>query len=173
MWTVACIDQCFSLLYISQRLSEELEHRPFGDTDVLTQELSLFRIILYENFPKKLKQPSSFLDTVYFWVQFTDEVMGAVSEHEHASPREAFADSLWDQHPTIGPTEERVWEYAIPVCVFRLDLWRAIDTTNVIESLNMPLRKTIKTGGHFPNGKAAIKLLRQSPSRKPPSTWDR
>jgi transposase-like protein len=33
------------------------------------------------------------------------------------------------------------------------------DMTNAIESLNMQLRKIIKTGGHFPNDEAAIKLL--------------
>ncbi|GAB5101221.1 hypothetical protein YK56LOC_69380 [Caballeronia sp. HLA56] len=32
-------------------------------------------------------------------------------------------------------------------------------TTNAIESLNMQLRKIIKTRGHFPNDEAAIKLL--------------
>jgi transposase-like protein len=32
-------------------------------------------------------------------------------------------------------------------------------TTNSIESLNMPLRKIIKTRSHFPNDEAAIKLL--------------
>ncbi len=36
---------------------------------------------------------------------------------------------------------------------------RVIYTTNAIESLNMQLRKIIKTRGHFPNDEAAIKLL--------------
>jgi putative transposase len=31
--------------------------------------------------------------------------------------------------------------------------------TNAIESLNMQLRKILKTRGHFPNDEAAIKLL--------------
>ena len=34
-----------------------------------------------------------------------------------------------------------------------------IYTTNSIESLNMQLRKIIKTRGHFPTDEAAIKLL--------------
>ena len=34
-----------------------------------------------------------------------------------------------------------------------------IYTTNAIESLNMQLRKIIKTRGHFPTDEAAIKLL--------------
>ncbi len=32
--------------------------------------------------------------------------------------------------------------------------------TNAIESMNMQLRKIIKTRGHFPNDEAAIQLLR-------------
>ena len=36
---------------------------------------------------------------------------------------------------------------------------RIIYTTNAIESLNMQLRKIIKTRGHFPSDEAAIKLL--------------
>ena len=39
------------------------------------------------------------------------------------------------------------------------DIRRVIYTTNAIESLNMQLRKIIKTRGHFPNDEAAIKLL--------------
>ena len=34
-----------------------------------------------------------------------------------------------------------------------------IYTTNAIESLNMSLRKVIKTRGSFPNPEAALKLL--------------
>lgn len=34
-----------------------------------------------------------------------------------------------------------------------------IYATNTIESLNMQLRKIIKTRGYFPSGEAAIKLL--------------
>jgi transposase-like protein len=34
-----------------------------------------------------------------------------------------------------------------------------IYTTNAVESLNMSLRKGVKTRGSFPNAEAAIKLL--------------
>ena len=37
-----------------------------------------------------------------------------------------------------------------------------IYTTNAIESVNMQLRKIIKTRGHFPNEESAIKLLWQA-----------
>ncbi len=39
------------------------------------------------------------------------------------------------------------------------DIRRAVYTTNAIESLNMSLRKVIKTRASFPNDEAAFKLL--------------
>ncbi len=39
------------------------------------------------------------------------------------------------------------------------EIRKAIYTTNAIESLNMSLRKIIKTRGSFPNEGAALKLL--------------
>src|SRR5450756_1036116 len=42
---------------------------------------------------------------------------------------------------------------------FPADIRKVIYTTNAVESLNMTLRKVIKTRGSFPNEDAAIKLL--------------
>jgi len=39
------------------------------------------------------------------------------------------------------------------------EIRRTVYTTNAIESLNMSLRKVIKTRASFPNGDAAFKLL--------------
>jgi putative transposase len=39
------------------------------------------------------------------------------------------------------------------------EIRRAVSTTNAIESLNMSLRKIIKTRSSFPNEEAAFKLL--------------
>ena len=46
-----------------------------------------------------------------------------------------------------------------PFFAFPPEIRRGIYTTNAIESLNMQLRKIIKTRGHFPTDEAAIKLL--------------
>ena len=87
-------------------------------------------------------------------------IYGAASEQEARQALQAFADSAWGQkYPTIVATWERAWEYVIPFFVFAPDIRRVIYTTNAIESLNMQLRKIIKTRGHFPNDEAAIKLL--------------
>ena len=42
---------------------------------------------------------------------------------------------------------------------YPLDVRRVLYTTNAIESLNMQIRKVIKTCGHFPHDEAASKLL--------------
>jgi transposase-like protein len=63
------------------------------------------------------------------------------------------------KYPTIVAAWERAWEYVIPFFVFPPEIRRVIYTTNAIESLNMQLRKIIKTRGHFPNDEAVIKLL--------------
>lgn len=47
----------------------------------------------------------------------------------------------------------------MPFLDFPPEIRRVIYTTNAIESLNMQLRKIIKTRGHFPNDEAATKLL--------------
>jgi transposase-like protein len=45
------------------------------------------------------------------------------------------------------------------------DIRRAVYTTNAIESLNMSLRKVIKTRASFPNDDAAFKLLYLAPAQ--------
>lgn len=72
----------------------------------------------------------------------------------------AFADGPWGaKYPTIVQSWQRAWEHVTPFFVFAPEIRRVIYTTNAIESLNMQLRKIIKTRGHFPNDEAAIKLL--------------
>jgi putative transposase len=66
----------------------------------------------------------------------------------------------WDAtHPTISQVWRRNWERVIPFFAFPAEIRKVIYTTNAIESLNMSLRKIIKTRGSFPNEEAAIRLL--------------
>ncbi len=72
----------------------------------------------------------------------------------------AFEAGPWGQkYPTVVQSWKRAWEHVTPFFAFPTDIRRVIYTTNAIESLNMQLRKIIKTRGHFPNDDAAIKLL--------------
>jgi putative transposase len=66
----------------------------------------------------------------------------------------------WDAtHPTISQVWRRNWERVTPFFAFPAEVRKVIYTTNAVESLNMSLRKIIKTRGSFPSEEAALKLL--------------
>jgi transposase-like protein len=87
-------------------------------------------------------------------------IYAAASEPAALQALEAFAEGPWGaKYPTIVQSWRRAWENVTPFFVFPPEIRRVVYTTNAIESLNMQLRKIIKTRGHFPNDEAAIKLL--------------
>ena len=66
----------------------------------------------------------------------------------------------WDKrYHAIRLLWERHWERIIPFFAFPPSVRTVIYTTNAIESLNMSLRKIIKTRAAFPSEQAALKLL--------------
>jgi putative transposase len=66
----------------------------------------------------------------------------------------------WDaRYPTISSLWRRHWERVIPFFAYPTEIRRVVYTTNAVESLNMSLRKIIKTRGSFPSEDAALKLL--------------
>src|SRR5215831_10195431 len=66
----------------------------------------------------------------------------------------------WDsKYRPIRAMWERNWERIIPFFAFPPTVRRGIYTTNAIESLNMSLRKIIKTRAAFPSEQAALKLM--------------
>jgi Transposase, Mutator family len=65
----------------------------------------------------------------------------------------------WDgAYPTISQMWRRNWEHLTPFFAYPADIRKVIYTTHAVESLNMSLRKVIKTRGSFPNQEAAMKL---------------
>lgn len=73
---------------------------------------------------------------------------------------ERFATSDWGvRAPPIAALWRRHWSRVEPVFQYPPAIRRLLYTTNAIESLNMQLRKILKTRGHFPNDEAALKLL--------------
>lgn len=87
-------------------------------------------------------------------------IYAAASAQAAEQALQAFAEGLWGtKYPMIVAAWQRAWENVTPFFVFPPDIRRVIYTTNAIESLNMQLRKIIKTRGHFPTDEAAIKLL--------------
>jgi putative transposase len=76
-----------------------------------------------------------------------------------AEELERFAEK-WDKtHPAISQIWRRNWPRITPFFAFAPDIRKVIYTTNAVESLNMMLRKVIKTRASFPNEEAATKLL--------------
>jgi putative transposase len=83
-----------------------------------------------------------------------------------APTADAAADELdrfaekWDKtHPAISQIWRRNWDQVTPFFAFPAEIRKVIYTTNAVESLNMSLRKVIKTRGSFPSEDAALKLL--------------
>jgi putative transposase len=86
-------------------------------------------------------------------------VYRAASADEAEQLLEAFA-AEWDaRYPSIARSWRANWARVIPMFGLPEDIRRAVYTTNAIESLNMSLRKVIKTRASFPNDEAAFKLL--------------
>jgi putative transposase len=86
-------------------------------------------------------------------------VYRAATAEEAEQQLEAFASS-WDaRYPSIAKSWRANWARIIPMFGLPDDIRRAVYTTNAIESLNMSLRKVIKTRASFPNDEAAFKLL--------------
>ena len=79
--------------------------------------------------------------------------------------------------PAIVRSWRRNWAQVIPFFAFSAPIRRMIYTTNAIESLNSTVRRAVRTRGHFPNDRAALKLiylqLRKTERkwRRPPQFW--
>ena len=63
------------------------------------------------------------------------------------------------RYPLIVRSWRANWARIIPMFSYPREVRRAIYTTNTIESLNMTLRKIIKTRALFPSDEAVFKLL--------------
>jgi len=82
-----------------------------------------------------------------------------VTEEQAAQHLEAFA-RKWDKrYPMISTSWRTNWQRIIPLFGYPPEIRKVIYTTNVIESLNMSLRKVTKNRGSFPSDEAAFKLL--------------
>jgi putative transposase len=79
---------------------------------------------------------------------------------EEAGQRLAEFEASWDaKYAAIGKMWRRHWAGIVPLFAFPEEIRRAIYTTNVVESLDMTLRKVIKTRASFPSEESALKLL--------------
>jgi len=73
--------------------------------------------------------------------------------------RDDFELTWGDKYPAIVRSWRDNWDKIIPFFDFPQDIRRVIDTTNIIESLNRTLRKSVKNRGHFPTEETLMKVL--------------
>lgn len=86
-------------------------------------------------------------------------IYGAATSDDAWQRLEAFAEKWDGRYPSISQIWRRNWEQVSPFFAYPAEIRKVIYTTNAVESLNMSLRKVIKTRGSFPNEEAALKLL--------------
>jgi putative transposase len=96
---------------------------------------------------------------------------------EQAEQRLSEFEARWDaKYSSIGKIWRRHWAGVAGLFSFPEQIRKAIYTTNVVESLNMTLRKVIKTRASFPNEESALKLIylalkNVSKRWRPTPTW--
>ena len=73
---------------------------------------------------------------------------------------DSFEAGPWgEKYPAIVRSWRSAWEQVVPFFAFSQPIRRAVYTTNAIESLNSTVRRAVRTRGHFPNDRAATKLI--------------
>ena len=102
----------------------------------------------------------------------------AATEAEASAALDEFEAGPWAvKYPAIVRSWRARWEEITPFLAFSAPIRRAIYTTNAIERLNSTARRAVRTRGHFPNDRAAAKLiylaLRNVTAKwqKPPEYW--
>jgi len=98
---------------------------------------------------KERKQVAQDLKSVY----------RAATEEQARREMAAFAERWNPKYPTIAALWQRNWERVIPFFAFPAEIRKIIYTTNAVESLNMSLRKALKTRVAFPSEEAALKVM--------------
>jgi putative transposase len=69
-------------------------------------------------------------------------------------------ESTWgDKYQIIVKSWRNNWEKITPFMQFPLKIRKVIYTTNIVESLNNILRKSVRNRGHFPTEDALMKVL--------------
>ena len=86
-------------------------------------------------------------------------VYRAATEEEARREMAAFAERWNPKYAPIAALWQRNWDRVIPFFAFPVEIRKVIYTTNAVESLNMSLRKALKTRVAFPSEEAALKVM--------------
>ena len=122
----------------------------FPDAAVQTCIVHLLRNALAHGSWKERKALPAALKPIY--QAPTQAAAGAALDEFEAGP--------WGKkYPGIARSWRAQWERIIPMFAFSAPSRRALYTTNAIESLNSTVRRAVRARGHFPNDRAATKLI--------------
>jgi putative transposase len=109
-----------------------------------------------------------------YWGQITKalRVIYTAATIEAAEAALAEFETEWgDRYPAIIKLWRTAWPEFIPFLQFPAEVRKVIYTTNMIESLNARFRQATRRRGHFPNERAALKVLylviRDKPRNRP------
>jgi putative transposase len=83
----------------------------------------------------------------------------AATEEEALLRLAEFEEKWGAKYPMISKSWRANWAHVVPFFAYPPEIRRIIYTTNLIESLNMSLRKVTKTRSSFPNDDALLRLL--------------
>jgi len=87
------------------------------------------------------------------------QIYASTTTDEALLALESFSETWDKQYPTISKSWRANWDNLIPFFDYPAEIRKVIYTTNAIESLNMSLKKVIKSRGSFPNDDSVFKLL--------------
>ena len=121
----------------------------FPDTQVQLCIVHMIRNSLRYVPWKSRKEVAADLKTVY----------GAKTLDEAELALTSFSEKWDESYPSISKSWLTHWENITPFFAYPTEIRRAVYTTNAIESVNMSLRKVIKSKRVFPSDEAALKQL--------------
>ncbi len=87
------------------------------------------------------------------------QIYRSATEAEAQTELENFANAWDDKYPQISKSWRAHWPNLIAFFNYPPEIRKVIYTTNVIESLNSVIRKSVKTRKLFPNDESAIKVI--------------
>ncbi|MEU4173410.1 transposase [Streptomyces sp. NPDC026665] len=99
----------------------------------------------------------------------------------HAAPTEQAAQQALDnlevsdlgqRYPAIVRTWRSAWPEFTPHLAFPPAIRTVVYSTNMVESINSPLRKATRNRSHFPSEQAALKVLYLAVREQTPKTRD-
>lgn len=87
------------------------------------------------------------------------KIYSSLTAEEALEKLDDFELNWGDKYPVIVKSWRNNWDKIIPFLDFPAEIRQVIYTTNIVESLNNTLRKSVRNRGHFPTEESLMKVL--------------